>query len=121
MKKPNPKPNPSQHLTPANTQHPNPSTYLLKLTKRLFQNEFRPILLRLIKISFLKVKERSRALENKKTNSNPNPSQHPTHNQSTYFLKLTKRPFLNESRLILLRLMKISFLKVKERRSRALE
>src|SRR3954454_21517389 len=87
--------------------------------KRPFQNESRPILLRLMKISFLKVKERSRALENKKNQTQTQANtQHP--NQSTYLLKLTKRPFQNESRPILLRLMKISFLKVKER-SRALE
>src|SRR3954447_14825528 len=98
------KPNPNQ--IQANTQHPNPSTYLLKLTQRPFQNESRPILLRLMKISFLEVKERSRALENKKqTQNQPQANtQHP--NPSTYLLKLTKRPFQNESRPILLRLMK---------------
>src|SRR3954453_12826036 len=87
----------TQNQTQANTQHPNPSTYLLKLTKRPFQNESRPILLRLMKISFLEVKERSRALENKKQTQNQTQAntQHP--NPSTYLLKLTKRPFQNES------------------------
>src|SRR3954454_12969749 len=64
---------------------------------------------KLMKRSFLKVRAGSRELENEKTNpkQKPTPCQHP--NQSTYLLKLMKRPFQSN----LFESMKRSFLEVR--------
>ena len=84
--KPNPNPNPSQH--------PNQITYHLKFDERIISNQIH-IIFKLMKISFLEVRERSRELENEKnqtqtqTNTKPNQNQHP--NQITYHSKFDER------------------------------
>src|SRR4051794_620400 len=74
------KPKPETNTKPT----PKPKHLPFELMKRLLQNK----LLKLIKETFLEVRERSRVLEMKKTkpkpetNTKPTPNQHP--NQNTY-------------------------------------
>src|SRR5215218_4024951 len=66
---------------------------------------------------FLEVRERSRELENEKNQTQTKPTQNP--NQITYHLKFDERIISNQTHIIF-KLMKGSFLEVRER-SRELE